>query len=41
MSATDPGDVPDDVEGYLSKPVQQNTLLRTLEEHADVSKAGH
>ena len=40
MSATDPGDVPDEVEGYLSKPVQQNTLLRTLEEHADASKAG-
>ena len=39
MSATDPGDVPDEVEGYLSKPVQQNTLLRTLEEHADASKA--
>jgi len=41
MSATDPGDVPDDVEGYLSKPVQQPTLLRTLEEHADASKADH
>ena len=40
MSATDPGDVPDEVEGYLSKPVQQNTLLRTLEEHADASRVG-
>jgi CheY-like chemotaxis protein len=39
MSATDPGDVPDEVGGYLSKPVQQNTLLRTLDEHADASKA--
>ena len=39
MSATDPGAVPDEVEGYLSKPVQQNTLLRTLEEHADASRA--
>ena len=38
MSATDPGEVPDDVEGYLSKPVQQSTLLRTLEEHAEASK---
>ena len=38
VSATDPGDVPDEVEGYLSKPVQQNTLLRTLDDARRPSK---
>ena len=40
VSATDPGEVPDEVEGYLSKPVQQNALLQTLEEHASTKVDG-
>jgi CheY-like chemotaxis protein len=32
LSAADPGDLPEGVDGYLSKPVQQNRLLRMLDD---------
>jgi CheY-like chemotaxis protein len=34
LSAADPGDLPEGVDGYLSKPVQQVRLLRMLDDGA-------
>jgi signal transduction histidine kinase len=34
LSAEDPGDLPEGVDGYLSKPVQQGRLLRMLDDDA-------
>ena len=31
LSGSDPGDLPEGVDGYLSKPVQQARLLRVLD----------
>jgi signal transduction histidine kinase len=36
VSVVDPADVPDGADGHLSKPVQQDPLLRVLEEYAAV-----
>ena len=32
MSGANPGDLPEGVDGYLSKPVQQDRLLRLLDD---------
>jgi twitching motility two-component system response regulator PilH len=34
LSSADPGDLPEGVDGYLSKPVQQVRLLRMLDDGA-------
>ena len=34
LSTEDPGDLPEGVDGYLSKPVQQVRLLRMLDDDA-------
>ena len=39
LSGADPGDLPDGVDGYLSKPVQQDRLLRMLDDGAAARKA--
>jgi CheY-like chemotaxis protein len=39
LSGADPGDLPDGVDGYLSKPVQQVRLLRVLDDGAAAQKA--
>jgi signal transduction histidine kinase len=39
MSVVEPAHLPDGVDGYLSKPVQQAALLVVLEEHAARSRA--
>jgi signal transduction histidine kinase len=40
MSVVEPGQMPDGVDAYLSKPVQQAALLVVLEDHASRSRAG-
>ena len=39
LSGADPGDLPEGVDGYLSKPVQQVRLLRMLDDGAAARKA--
>jgi signal transduction histidine kinase/CheY-like chemotaxis protein len=39
LSGADPGDLPEGVDGWLSKPVQQVRLLRMLDDGADARKA--
>ena len=39
LSSADPGDLPEGVDGYLSKPVQQVRLLRMLDDGAAARKA--
>jgi CheY-like chemotaxis protein/anti-sigma regulatory factor (Ser/Thr protein kinase) len=39
LSGADPGDLPDGVDGYLGKPVQQVRLLRMLDDGAPARKA--
>ena len=39
LSGTDPGDLPEGVDGYLSKPVQQVRLLRMLDNDAAARNA--
>ncbi|MGH9288584.1 MAG: response regulator, partial [Acidimicrobiales bacterium] len=39
LSSADPGDLPEGVDGYLSKPVQQVRLLRMLDDGAGAQKA--
>jgi signal transduction histidine kinase len=41
MSVVEPGHLPDGVDAYLSKPVQQTALLVALEDHASRSRAAH
>jgi CheY-like chemotaxis protein len=39
VSGVDPGNLPEGVDGYLSKPVQQVRLLRLLDDGAAARKA--
>ena len=39
MSGADPDDLPEGVDGYLSKPVQQVRLLRMLDDGAAAREA--
>jgi signal transduction histidine kinase len=39
VSVVDPGDLPDEVDGYLRKPVQQAPLVQLLEERVTAPKA--
>jgi twitching motility two-component system response regulator PilH len=39
LSAADPGDLPEGVDGYLSKPLQQARLLRMLDDRAAAREA--
>jgi CheY-like chemotaxis protein len=39
LSGADPGDLPEGIDGYLSKPVQQVRLLRMLDDGAAARKA--
>ena len=39
LSGADPGDLPEGVDAYLSKPVQQDRLLRMLDDGAAGRKA--
>jgi CheY-like chemotaxis protein len=39
VSSEDPGDLPEGVNGYLSKPLQQVRLLRLLDDGAAARKA--